>query len=770
MSDSDSTDSGDSSSTVPLRRASRAGPARDARAKKQQTEVARRTKLSQRREKAESDALMDQEWSTHEISQPNFRKLSDAESLYEAAILVMDSEVRNKIALSTICLVRSEAVDKAIIFIRLMEQRNPLLNDLDQVERTNRDKRILEDFKIWHQYAFRPGPKLLDPLVMLRCRKEIIHRIQVLHNATSTKSCKDFIRSILSPAIQAVKRESQINSMIENEGDALTKMAKYRLWSLLCEEDHVCRGNKAIKSRTDAEKNPLGGLSLAAGWPWIVKKLSVHPKCIVFVDAMTHLANHASGKLGFIKGKLPAGTKKLMRDEGWTCIFDRADVDAERCFSCDVAMAYGNGLLMWSVHIYDISIREISIVRVSKFGYVMFEPYSQASKDAMDARQPARQEIPEEPQRHAAVPPESLAKQVADEWTAKIFVPALKEYRTALQSEASACGLDPAVYQVLLNSADGESTHLNALMDNHVVECAQIDIHGVKGPGGLSNKYAVPDAGKNFCLMHGSYISGMNEASDADIEVKIKAEPGLEKAITKLMETGMSNGHKETFRRLLALTPSIVAAYVTPGIVNKAFELTALWPIDDVKILARCWPDFKNLSESDANLVISSVRGPITECFEECGMLEPSKAKEIMQAVPSVKFPDNLIDDDAVLNRHGFMSLSAPYVLEKYENRVLHDSAVRVQQEIAREDKALKERKAVIRMTACITEQPSQNTGYKMVCACGKTFSQSTFAAHEKIKQHKAMFGTRDWTADYSASGINAQPAAAPGATSDDEQ
>ena len=146
MSDSDSTDSGDSSSTVPLRRASRAGPARDARAKKQQTEVARRTKLSQRREKAESDALMDQEWSTHEISQPNFRKLSDAESLYEAAILVMDSEVRNKIALSTICLVRSEAVDKAIIFIRLMEQRNPLLNDLDQVERTNRDKRILEDF------------------------------------------------------------------------------------------------------------------------------------------------------------------------------------------------------------------------------------------------------------------------------------------------------------------------------------------------------------------------------------------------------------------------------------------------------------------------------------------------------------------------------------------------------------------------------------------------------------------------------------------------
>ena len=109
------------------------------------------------------------------------------------------------------------------------------------------------------------GRNLLDPLVMLRCRKEVLYRIQSLHNATSTKSRKYFIRSIVSPAIQAEKRANALNSMIENEGDSLSKNTKYRLWNLLCPEDIMSRGNKAIKSRTDTAKNPLGGLSLAAG-------------------------------------------------------------------------------------------------------------------------------------------------------------------------------------------------------------------------------------------------------------------------------------------------------------------------------------------------------------------------------------------------------------------------------------------------------------------------------------------------------------------------
>jgi hypothetical protein len=762
MSDPEATESDDSSSTVPQRRASRAGAARDAKAKKQQTENGRLAKLAKLRETERNDALMVQEWSAHPIAQPGFKKLSDAESLYEAAILINNSETRNRIALAASCSVRIEAVEKAINFIRIMEQRNPLVDDLDQIERENRDKRILDDFKIWHEFAFRSGPDLLDPLVLLRCRKEVIYRIQILHNATSTKSLKDFIRTIVSPAIQAEKSANGMNSMIENEGDSLSKGKKYNLWNLLCGEDHISRGNKAIKSRTDAIKNPLGGLSMAAGWAWIVKKLGIHPKCIVFVDAMGHLANHASGRLGFIKGKLPAGTKKLMRDEGWTCVYDRADVAAERCFSIDVGMAYGVGLLMYSVHIYDITIREISIIKVSGFGSVMFEPYSQASKDASDVlQQPAAVQDSAPAAAAAAFAPESLAKQVADKWTSDILVPTLEGYRVKLQAEAVSCNLDPAIYQSILNCADGESTHLNAIMDHHVTNCAEKDIHLAKGPASLSNKYAPPDTGKNFCLMHASYISQMNEATDADIDLKIAAEPGMAIAITKLMSTGMSAGHKETFRRLLALTPSIVAASVTPGIVNKAFEVAALWPINDVKILARCWPDFKTLSDGDAAAVMASVRGPITQCFEESGMLEPSKCKEIMRPIPAVIFPDNLIDDDAVLNRHGFVSLSHPYVVEKYESRVLRDSAVVMQQAIIRDDKALKERKIVIRMTACIAVQPSQETGYKMKCRCGKLFSATTFVGHEKIQQHQRMFGGTDWTVEYTANGINAQIAEA---------
>lgn len=107
-------------------------------------------------------------------------------------------------------------------------------------------------------------------------------------------------------------------------------------------------------------------------------------------------------------------------------------------------------------------------------------------------------------------------------------------------------------------------------------DCAEDDKHMAKGPAALSNKYAVPDTGKNFYLMHADYISGMNDATDAIIEVKTAAEPGLRNAIAKLMSTRMSDAHKETFRRLLALTPSIVASAVTPGIVNKVFEVSAL--------------------------------------------------------------------------------------------------------------------------------------------------------------------------------------------------
>ncbi len=65
--------------------------------------------------------------------------------------------------------------------------------------------------------------------------------------------------------LQAGKRANALNSMIENEGDSLSKNTKYLLWNLLCPEDIMSRGNKAIKSRTDTAKNPLGGLSLAAG-------------------------------------------------------------------------------------------------------------------------------------------------------------------------------------------------------------------------------------------------------------------------------------------------------------------------------------------------------------------------------------------------------------------------------------------------------------------------------------------------------------------------
>jgi hypothetical protein len=550
-----------------------------------------------------------------------------------------------------------------------------------------------------------------------------------------------------------------------DEGESLSKDTRYRLWNMFCEEDITSKGNKGIQARQNAAKNPLGGLSLAAGWPTLINSLNIHPKSIVFCDAMAHLANHSTHRLGYVKGKLPKGTKQLMRDEGWTCVFDRADAAAERCFSIDVAMAYDSANLLWTVHIYDITIKEIKIVKVSKFGTVMFQPYSQASLNALDAALVAG------PPPASADPPESLAKQVADEWTAKILIPVLRQYRSDLQANAAACGVDPNVYKNMLLVIDGESTHLNAVLDHWVERLAGEGFYFAKGPASLSGKYAIPDVGKNFPKMHADYIDGMNSATDAHINACIFAEPGLKNAIEVLMRTAMSAQHKETFRRLLALTPSLVASAVTPGIVNKAFNDAALWPVNDVKILQRCWPDFKMLPDSQATALMACVRGPLSNLFRETGMFEPSRLTAIVNAdVPQVQFPDRQIQDEAVLNRHGFMLLSHEFVRDKYEQRIFDDAASRMQNILVRESKELIEKKLLARMEACIAVHPSKETKYKFKCKCGKFFSQSGFSGHEKVKAHANMFGLRDWTTEYSAAGIGAGAAAdAPGASDDHE-
>jgi hypothetical protein len=256
---------------------------------------------------------------------------------------------------------------------------------------------------------------------------------------------------IVSPAIREQKTASGINNLIADEGETLSKSAQKRLWNLFNKEDYITSGKKGIKSRQKAQKNPLGALSLAAGWLWVIKNLALHPKSLVFDDAMCHLANHSTHHLVFIKGKLPAGTKQLMRDEDWTSIYDKADVSAERCFSIDVAMAHGVGLIFWTVHVYDVTIKEISVERVSKNGFVSFEPYSQASIDALatapDGGYAAQAPLAGGQAAQAEISPESLAKRVADRWTAEVFIPMMTDYRETQQAEARFCSVDPELFK-----------------------------------------------------------------------------------------------------------------------------------------------------------------------------------------------------------------------------------------------------------------------------------------------------------------------------------
>jgi hypothetical protein len=342
-------------------------------------------------------------------------------------------------------------------------------------------------------------------------------------------------------------------------------------------------------------------------------------------------------------------------------------------------------------------------------------------------------------------------------------------HRETLQAEARLCGVDPEKFKNNLLTSDGESTHMCALLDNFVARLAAAGLIFAKGPAGLSGCYAVPDVAKNFVLMHAFFIEMMNSLTEQNISQYLVNEPGLQGAIDVLMETGMSAAHKETFRRLIAITPTIVASSVTPSIVNKGFRDAGLWPIDDVKIVSKCFPTFKTMQKSDAIALMECVRGPLSNLFGEDGMHEPSKLTEIVNRdVPALKFPDKMIQDNAILNRHGFMNLSHSYVQDKYEARVMHDSAVAIEQADKKESKAVKDRKRTVRMSFCLDEngQPSAATHFKFKCKCGKLFaSSSAFDAHEKVLSHRTMFASRNWTIDYAVAGISNQEAqVAPGA------
>jgi hypothetical protein len=83
---------------------------------------------------------------------------------------------RNQVAI--ICEVPIDAIQKGIEFIQLQQSRFPNVAA----------ETILEDFEIWFQFAFQVGRRNLDPLTMLRIHKSLKHMVQILKNATCTKS------------------------------------------------------------------------------------------------------------------------------------------------------------------------------------------------------------------------------------------------------------------------------------------------------------------------------------------------------------------------------------------------------------------------------------------------------------------------------------------------------------------------------------------------------------------------------------------------------
>ena len=150
-------DSTASAGSIQPRQRKRGSDARDSKARSNQTELARRAKLANFRQEAARAVEVENYWEHHEISKPNFERQCDAEILYNAAIEVMSARKKKSVALD--CCVSLSAIETAIKFLNLQEQRRP--PGVSDADKRDRDEMIFQDFKIWHRFAFKTGPKII---------------------------------------------------------------------------------------------------------------------------------------------------------------------------------------------------------------------------------------------------------------------------------------------------------------------------------------------------------------------------------------------------------------------------------------------------------------------------------------------------------------------------------------------------------------------------------------------------------------------------------
>jgi len=594
-----------------------------------------------------------------------------------------------------------------------------------------------EVFKRFYGFAHKPGRKALDPIFMVALTIFIKEKLYVDRNFDCVTDMENFWKDVVLEC--AKSRHVDVPE--------LSRAAKFNVFKTICPKIWRGKGKWSIKNRKAALLDPCGAFSMAAAWPIFIE--GIHRKCLVCFDKMSHLIGHEPPT----RCRLPKDVMDLLRDERRTPTFSKG-MGQERSFGITVGLEISSGLQSCTFHICDKTITEISHLRISAKFYVMFEPYTAESEERAREGQIGDGEAGD---REAL----SLAMRTALHWVTQVQIPSMKLWRDQLMQEARDCGFDPAIYQSMGISVDGEHSHLHSLLDLHAALLVLEHIYGFKLPAGHSGNVAVPDVAPIFPILHAKLIKLMKESSAADIDAIIFDNDGLRIAVATLMGlNGMSSESKETFKRALALGFSIVNATVNVSTVTKGFKDACIFPFDREKMITKMFPSWSQLSGDVKSFVLATIDGPLREGVRQNGWNKSSYIETcIKQMETPIVFPPRSKDfDQFPWNRQGAIIFFHEEVLAEHQRR----RAVRQEEAVAQIARSLSKEEELARLlfrkSACSVGTEVQ-TG-KTKCGCGRTFDGTGgFKAHEKINHHTTFYARRDWESEFTA----AQVAQAPG-------
>jgi hypothetical protein len=714
---------------------------------------ARAANLNRAKKKKADDEVL---WADHAISKPDFEPETIGDSIFAAAILILDG------VFSTIKDARRESglherqLSSAVKFIQKVSPTLPAVSDNYSKEEFNMD--LHSKFIQWHEFESKKGQKIMPSALMLRCLELIEHQVHIQRKFDACTTSENFFREVVTPCFQA---ENAANGKNPDAIPELSTSKKRRLFINICPEVWRGKGKDAIAARMAAMANPCGAISMAVMWP--IMTANVNPRNYVWFDTVTHYANHEAPS----QVKLPKGSKAILKSERRGPIFDKND-DKERSIGINIGMVSDKGLLCFTMHICDRTIVEKKIVRMSDLGTAMFQPYSAASEqqaranvanqaDGGAAEQPQPQPIPGMQ--------ESLAMQCARMWVNEVMIPAVRGHRDSLVAEAVRCGTDPEEMRNVLTVTDGEQAPLYAVLKDQAEACRATGERFGKSPCAHSGNICVPDCCGGFPIVHKKFRDRMRTVTEAEVLDLIRRFPGVANAIRVLDETSMDPQSKSTFRKALALSHEIIMGAITPNIVNDGHRVTGLHPFDRNKMMSKMWPAFKTLTIADTAHVNRLMDGPFDELGRQQGWVKRSQIQELINAKrdTAITFPNISANfDNHVLNRQDAVNLSHEQVLGMFRDRMEQEQELVINRQQRLLSAQELNRRALFRSNRCEESRTFDETKQKFFfkCRCGGKWQNGVdgFKGHETSGKHLAKYPADSWNEDL----YPVPPAAAP--------